>query len=355
MDRAQEPDSMPSKSILISSLAAAAVIGGLIYWVSPGNETVVPAPTPRAGARDENANTIADEWQWQNFNDDRTSPVREPGATGEVPAHAVAIYRILQGIRLDENGRVVPDQTMKEALEEGFDELGPNLTAAAMSELRKSIATGLPGAAGDEAAQILENYYRFRLAEMELEAQPVNQSPADHYERLVQLRRGYLGVETADKLFAAEDVNGRHMLASIAVQTNANLTDAERAAQQKALQDKLHDRLLAQGLLKPEEAAAEKVERLREQGASSSDIYSAREALLSAEGARDLAAADREEAAWQRRFNGFWQARRYVMQAGLDEVERERQIEQLLEQYFSLEERERARLTSSDWQARDAK
>jgi lipase chaperone LimK len=351
---------MPKKSILIASLAAAAVIAGLAYWL-PRGETVVPVPTPHAEIKDKDTNTIAYKWQWQNFSKIKSEPNAGEGSEvgkptdGEVPSSVVAIYRILQSIKLDENGGVVPDQTMKEALEEGFDDLGPNLSTEAMSELQKSIRTGLAGQAGEEAAQILEDYYRFRLAEMEFEGQPANQTPADHYEKLVQLRRSYLGAEIADKLFAVEDTNGRHMLAAIAIQTNANLTDEEKQAQQKALQETLNDRLLALGLLEPEEAAAEKVQRLREQGASSADIYSTRKELLSAEVARDLAAADREEAAWQSQFNGFWQARRYVMQAGLDEVERERQIEQLLEQYFSPEERERARLTSFDWQARDAK
>lgn len=348
---------MQKKSLLISALAAAAVIGGWVYWVSPEDE-----PKPDAVVQQQNTDTIAEKWQWQNFTETKPAPdsaansgAGTPDSKGEVPAKVVAIYRILQSIRLDENGRVVPDQTMKEALEEGFGDLGPDLSAAAMSELQKSIRTGLPGPAGEEAAQILEDYYRFRLAETEFEAQPVNQSPADHYERLVQLRRSYLGAETADKLFEAEDINGRHMLAAIAIQTNTDLTDEEKQVQQAGLQEKLNDRLLAAGLLKPDEAAAEKVQRLREQGASSTDIYSTRKALLGAEGAHDLAASDREEAAWQSHFNGFWQARRYVMQAGLDEVERERQIEQLLEQYFSPEERERARVTSFDWQARETK
>lgn len=343
---------MPNKSIWISSLAAAAVIGGLAYWMLPRRETVTPAPTPQADIQEKNTDTIAYKWQWQNFT---RSAAGKPGSTaGDVPSNAVAIYRILQSIKLDENGRAVPDQTMKEALEQGFEEWGPDLSAEAMSELQKSIRAGLAGQAGEEVAQILENYYRFRLAEKEFEGQPVSQAPADHYEQLVQLRRSYLGAETADKLFEVEDTSARHMFAAIAIHTNANLTDKEKQAQQKALLDSLNDRLLALGLLDPEEAAAEKVQHLREQGASSADIYAAREALLSAESARNLAAADREEAAWQSRFNGFWQARRYVMQAGLDEVERERQIEQLLEQYFSPEERERARHTSSDWQARDA-
>lgn len=347
---------------MVSSLAAAAVIGGLAYWLLSGDESATRMPIASADTQDTNTNTIASTWQWQNFTSTKPATgagenpeADQPRPAGVVPSNAVGIYGILQSIKLDENGRVVPDQTLKEALEEGFAALGPNLSPAAMSELQKLIRTGLPGPAGDEAARILEDYYRFRLAEMEFNEQPVNQLPADHYEKLVELRRNYLGSEISDQLFAVEDANGRHMFASIAIQTNANLTDEEKQAQQSALQEKLNDRLLAQGLLEPEEAAAEKVQRLRAQGASSTEIYSARNAILGAEGARELAADDREEAKWQSRFNGFWQARQYVMQAGLDAVERDRQIEQLLDQYFNPEERARARVTSSDWQARDPK
>jgi lipase chaperone LimK len=355
---------MSKNSAWIFGLAAAALIGGLAYWELSGDETVVPMLAPAANVQDKSTNTIAHTWQWENFANTKpasdaggNSEVAKPRPAGEVvPSDAVGPYRILQSMKLDENGRLVADQTVKDALERGFEDLGPNLTPAAMSELQKVLRTGLPGRAGEEAALLLENYYRYRLAEAEFNGQPVNQlSATDHYEELVHLRRSYIGAETADKLFAAEDINGRHMMAAIAIQSNVNLTAEEKQAQQEALQEKLNDRLLAQGLLEPEEAAAERVQRLREQGASSTEIYSTREAMLGAEDASELAAADREEAKWQGRFNGFWQARRYVIQAGLDEVERERQVEQLLDQYFSPEERERARLTSSDWQARDAK
>jgi lipase chaperone LimK len=351
---------MPTKSALISGLAAAAVIGGLAYWVLSGDETQVPEP--HADVQDQSTNTIASNWQWKNF-DAQPLPkaghnpdVDKPSPTDKVPSKVVGIYRILQSIKLDENGRVLPDQTLKEALEQGFDDLGADLSPAAMAELQNSIRIGLPGQAGEEVARMLENYRRFRLAEVEFNGQPVSQLPAsDTYEKLVQLRRSYLGAEIADKLFAVEDANGRHMMAAIAIQTNGNLTDEEKQAQQKALQGKLNDRLLTLGLLEPEEFAAEKVQHLREQGASSTDIYSTRKTILGAEGARELATADHEEAKWQSRFNGFWQARRYVVQAGLDDAERERQIEQLLDQYFSPDERERARITSFDWQARDPK
>ena len=354
------------KSVLIFGIAAAAVIAGLVYWAPSKDEL-------KSGAvvQDQDTETIAYKWQWENFKtktapdaDDENSKVRAPRRTGEMPYDAVSVYKVLQSIRLDENGRLVPDQTAMQALEKGYSELGPDLSPEAMSELQELIRVGLPGPAGEEAAEILENYYRFRAAEVDFNRQMENQSPVagqmgnqlptvDRYEELVELRRSYLGKEVADSLYAVEDAQARHMFAAIAIQQNDDLTAEEKQAQQAALQAQLNDRLLALGQLEPEEAAAEKVRRLRETGASSAEIHSTRKAMLGAEGARELAAADREEAQWQRRFNGFWQARRYVMQAGLDDAERDRQIEQLLEQYFSPEERDRARATSSDWQARD--
>jgi lipase chaperone LimK len=359
------------KSVLIFGLAAAAVIAGLIYWGLPQDDVVVSKSD--AGIQDQK--TIAYKWQWENFskttpaaNDDaKNSQVNEARRTGEMPYDAVAVYRVLQSIKLDESGRLVPDLTAMQALEKGYSELGPNLSQQDMSELQELIRVGLPGPAGQEAAQILENYYRFRSAEAQFnqevksqlpmtEGQMTSQLPTgEHYEELVELRRSYLGKEVADSLFAVEDTQARHMFAAIALQQNDKLTPEEKQARQAALQEQLNDRLLALGQLEPQEAAAEKVQRLRETGATSADIRSTREAMLGAQGARELAAADQEEVQWQRRFNGFWQARRYVMQAGLDEAESERQIEQLLDQYFSPEERDRARATSADWQARAPK
>ena len=357
------------KSVLVFGLGAAAVIVGLVYWASTRDERLAQKSTPLI--HEQNRESIAYKWQWENFA--KTKPTSNVGGNseandarraGEMPYDAVGVYRVLQSIRVDENGHLVPDQTAMQALEKGYSELGPDLSPQAMAELQELIRVGLPGPAGEEAARILENYYRLRSAEAEFNQMrtaqagsnpSTNQLPTvDRYEELVELRRSYLGKETADSLFAVEDAQARHMFAALAIQQNADLSAEEKQAQQAALQEQLNDRLLALGQLAPEEVAADKVRRLRESGASSAEIRSTREAMVGEESARELAAADREEALWQSRFNGFWQARRYVVQAaGLDEAERQRQIDQLLEQYFSPEERDRARATSSDWQARD--
>jgi lipase chaperone LimK len=352
---------MSKQTQLISILAAFAVSGGLAYWLLSGDETEAPIQAPVAKAQDESSSTIAHQWQWKNFSSNQPANSTEEAAAEnksapKAPYNVVDVYKVLQSIKLDEYGRLVPDQTALQALENGFNDMGSKLTPEAMKELQEVIRSGLPGPAGEEAAQILENYYRFRFAEIEFNEQQASRlSPVEHHKELVQLRRSYLGKETADQLFAVEDAQANHMLASIAIQRDDRLTAEEKQTKQAALQEQLNNRLLAQGELKPEEAAAEKVQNLRAQGASSADIYSTRAAMLGTEGARELAAADQEEAQWKSRFNGFWQARRYVMQAGLDEGERTRQIEELLSQYFNPEDRERARITSAEWQARDAK
>lgn len=375
---------MPKQSVLISSLAAVAVVGGFAYWMLSvdgtlgsnfmGPKSTVPIPAPNN--QNENDNAIANQWQWDKFTaskpaqkpsvDDENAEEDEPGSSGEVPYDVVLIYNMLQDMQIDDYGQVVPDQAAKYALEKAFDDLGSDLSPEAMAELQELIRIGLPGAAGEEAARVLEDYFQFRLAEEEFNREAEEQLAADsntqleqqapsvdRYEELVQLRRRFLGAEIADELFAVQDAQARHMFATVAIHQNDGLTDEEKQAELDALQEQLNDRLLGLGELTPEQAATEEVKRMRENGVSDAEIYAAREDILGPEKAQELAAADREEEQWQSRFDGYWQARQRVMEAGLEEAERERQIEQLLGQYFSSEELERARFTSLQWQSGD--
>ena len=237
---------MQKKSVLSSGLAAVVVIGGLAYWVLSPHKTLVPIPAHTENMQDKNPNAIANKWQWENFINKKPAANTDPEKKnedkspleGDVPYDVVQIYNLLQTITLDEFGRVVPDQTAKQALENGFMTLGPDLSPEALSNLQELIRIGLPGEAGDQASRILENYYQFRLAEMEFNQQMENPLPTaepgqmadtlsavEQHEKLVQLRRSFLGNEVADQLFAVEDTQARHMFDVIAIQQNADLTD----------------------------------------------------------------------------------------------------------------------------------
>lgn len=370
---------MSKKTVMIFGLSAVAVVGATAYWLLAAGDKLVPIPQA-AEVHKENPNAIANRWQWHNFAALQTSAARPAKAEEkeaeepQIPSNQVVekvsydvvqIYNILQSVQLDDAGHVIPDQAAKYALEKGFDDLGTDLSPEALEELQDLIRIGLPGGAGEEAARIMKSYYELRVAEEALSQQAealsmttTTEEPesaaaaAERYEKLVQLRRRHLGDEIADGLFAVEEIQARHMLSTVAIQQNTDLSDEEKQAELATLQESLNERLLALGELAPEQVAAEEVKRLRRSGASDAEIFASREALLGPVKAQELATADQEEARWQSRFENYWTARRNVMQASLDDAERERQIEQLMDQYFGPAEQERARLTSMQWQSR---
>lgn len=353
---------MSKKIVLLVCLVALVVVGGVMYRVSSVKAPLVPIPAVDQSIPKKN--TVAYQWQWENFTDKKTAPPTPESAEdeeeentaprGEVPYDVVKIYSILQSVEIGDDGRVMPNHTAKVALDIGFDDLGLDLSPAAIAELQELIRIGLPGEAGEEAAMVLENYHQFLLAEEEFNHQTSEGMPVgDRYDELVQLRREYLGTEMADQLFQVEDVQARHMISSFAVHQNQDLNEDEKRAELDALQESFDEKMLALGQLEPEIAAEAKVQRLRDSGATDAEIYSARENILGVERAQELQAADREEVRWQNNFNGFWQARQQIVQAGLDDAEKERQIEQLLNQHFTPDERERARLTAFKWESKD--
>lgn len=350
---------MLNSRVIFVLLVVAILIGGTYWKIKSIQRPMVSIPAPAV----DDANAVANVWEWQGFIDsdetnnadkeNQTYSEQENPADEVVPYDVVRIYNILQTVQINEYGQVVPDHAAKQALDKGFDDLGPDISPEAMAELQKLIRIGLPGEAGEEAAEIMASYYQFRLAEEEFNRQIEldNQvAVIDRYDELVQLRRDFLGDELANQLFAVEDTQTKHLMAAFAIHQNSDLSDEEKQAQQGVLEEKFNDRLLDLGELSPEIAAAEKVQQLRQQGASGSDIYTVRESLLGSARARELAISDREEEQWQAKFSDYWQAHQQVLQAGLTEAESDRQINELLSQYFSPADQERARLTSLEWQ-----
>ncbi len=348
---------MSQKNIFLSIVAVLMIIGIAAYWkfFNPGSSSV-PIPVPNAAITDKN--TVAHQWRWENFSDAKSNGAEKPtpqettdnqnktSSREEVPYDVVQIYDMLQQVRLDENGNVLIDTEAKLALEKAFTKLGPDMNFYAISQLQELIEIGLPGPAGEQTAEILAQFYDYRLAEEELLAQSKASSSdeeAENYERLVELRRSYLGPEVADKLYAEQEIRSRHMFASMNLLSNPDLSDEEKQQKQRELKLRLNEQLVSRNLIDPEFAVAERVSLLREQGASDSDIYNARVELVGVERAQSLASADKEQDQWQQRLDRYWQERQQIAQAGLSDADQQQQIELLLARHFSGEEVNRAR------------
>lgn len=347
---------MSKKLTLLSIAVLATLIGIAAYWkILSLRSPSVPIPIPSAAITDKN--TVAHTWQWENFaekkgvktektNSQEVEDEEKPSPVDEVPYNVVLIYDMLQQVRLDENGNVLIDSEAKLALDKAFTELGPDMGPYAISQLQELIKIGLPGQAGEQTAEILAQYYDYRLAEEDFLAQSLAQSrddEAENYEQLVKLRRSYLGHEVAEKLYAEQEIRSRHMFAAMNLLQDPNLSTEEKQQQQQQLQQRLNEQLASRNLLDTELAMRERVSQLREQGASDSEIFSARAGLVGTEQAQALAEADREQTQWQLRYGQYWQERQQITQAGLSETDQQQQINLLLSRHFNGEEIDRAR------------
>ncbi len=347
-----------SKKWVFTAVAGLMILASAgVYWkVLSLRQPTVPAPLINTVITDKN--TVAHTWQRDNISSENGGSGNEKQQADqspqdlsssnveELPYDVVLIDDILQQIRLDQNGKVLVDRAARKALDEAYLKLGADVGSFEISQLQDLIRVGWPGTAGEQMAEIFAQYYDYRLAEEDFlaETQEVTAEDAEkNYEQLVQMRRSYLGHEVAEKLYVEEEIQSRHMFASMSILRDSSLSEEQKRQGQAQLQQELNQQLSSLNLLDEELALEERVSYLRQQGASEAEIYSARAEIVGAQQAQALADADREEAQWQRRFNQFWQEREQIVVAGLSEADQQQQIELLLSGHFSEDEIERAR------------
>lgn len=259
--------------------------------------------------------TIASSWQWDNF---KAANTKEPGALAQkqsypaggampAPFDPEAIYNALQAVKLDEKGDVVIDDDALQALNKTLDHDNLNLDDRSLYELQELIKVGLPGAAGEQTAKVVADYYHYLKAEQEfnvlydMAAHPtktIDEYEA-HYQELSSLRELYMGREVADKLFATADANARYMFDIMQLDADSRLTESEKSDQRAAIVA----RHIAQTMSIPQ---------------------------------------------WQTRRASFLAEKQAVLDADLPRDEKQRQITALVQQHFSPEELEKINHLSLD-------
>jgi hypothetical protein len=288
---------------LLAAFSGATCLVVLVLWTAlSGEDYAVTSELANSGSSNNHIamestaavqeKTVGSEWKWDNFSQPSTavdSEVNESDKVFDVPF----IYHSLQRVRLDEQGNVIVDHEALTALDETLNFSGLQLDAAQMEELKTLIRIGLRGRAGEQTAEIVEDYYRYLQAEKEFNQ--LAKTPGAEvdvqaaYEELVALRELYLGPEVAKKLFAQRDQDARYMLESMMLARNESLSAEERRARQEQ---------------------------------------------LSAEFNAQTPVIDR----WEQRYQIFQDAEAAVMSSALSDEEKQQQLEELLKQHFSADE-----------------
>ncbi|MCL1126512.1 hypothetical protein [Shewanella surugensis] len=246
--------------------------------------------------------TVATNWHWQR-GDVQAEPLSlSYQNVAKLPFSAQSVFDALHAVKLDADANVVLDHDALVSLDETLERIHNKLDEDSLRMLLDLIHQSLPGQAGIQVAELVENYYYYLEAKeefsqineglsIERDADPVVSIENDQvlYAELQALRDVHLGSDVSAELFRVSDANAQYMFASMKLDVNPNLTAQEHEQQRKDIQ--------AQHI------------------AQSVNIFD-----------------------WPARYPAFLSAKQAITSASIDDQEKRRQVAALLSQHFTPEE-----------------
>lgn len=234
----------------------------------------------------------------------------------------------LKGTQIDgaypvgSDGHLLLNVSIKERFEYFLSTLGEFSLEEVLDLVREDIRSELTEPARSEALALFEDYIAYKRSLVELEKQLGSAASFEQYDmsnmrlRLDQLRdkrREYLSAEAADAFFGFDETYDDFMLGKLEVMNNPQLSAAEKAAQISMLENQLPAEL--QDMRSETERISQifaQTEKMKEQGASTQQLYAKNVQEFGPEAAERIAALEVERAKWQQRIEVYLAAKKAI-------------------------------------------
>lgn len=245
----------------------------------------------------------------------------------------------------------LPNEALKRLFDYYLSALGEADEAGVLRQIGLEIDKNLPPAHARAARQLLGKYVDYKKALAELEQQLGRDAQSSEggiesirkrFEGMRQLREKFFDPREQIDMFGFEEAYDKVALSQLEVSLNPQLSETQKAQRLNALQANLPAEVKAE-LDAPRQVVLlqNKVDQLREQGASDDEIYRLRAQAVNPEAAARLAELDREEAAWKNRITQYQAARQQILQSGDSTAQQQAALQQLQIRQFSAQERPR--------------
>jgi len=248
------------------------------------------------------ASTIATQWKWDK-NNEKTSPEYTSNQQS-LPFTPQSVHNALQAIKFDENNNIILDHDALISLDEALERIYKKMDGDTLTVLKNIIQEHLPGKTGEQTAQIIGDYYQFlkakdQFSELHEAASDAGMETLESieqneilYTELQALREAHLGSEVTAGLFRVSDANSKYILQSMKLELDNSLTTEEKALQ--------HQKIIT------------------EHTEQSINIVN-----------------------WPSRYQVFLNLKQSIVEASIDEGEKQKQVSQLLVQQFNRDELQR--------------
>lgn len=328
------------------AVAGVATLGTSLFLMSP------EGPETPSG---EGSVTTLQASQTSSSGAERTTGPETNGKTRKLPlADTVEGITIDGAIRVDMNGNLVYDRGLRRFLDFfiGLTQ-SPEDEAAMRDRMRQAMtARGIPESVRRDVMGALERYLAYREAAANLEDRIGEVGPEQTrtvLRELKQLRRSELGESMAEGFFGREHQRIENQLARRRIQSDPELSDAEKRDRIRALEKELPAHVQrVRERSRTYNNLRDRTQQMREEGADAAEIHAMRAEKLGAEAADRLAELDEQRSQWQRRLSRY-QERRQRIQSNdnLTGADRREALERLRSEHFDSEaERRRARALS---------
>ena len=309
------------RPLVAAALAALAV--GAVFW--PRSEDGIGQALPAV----EGAAT-------------QTAGAAPPSAKPRAVTHNDAFDQAARLLELGVAGDLSVDANTRGALDVLLASLGNPPTAAELQGLEDALRRAMPGEAATQAIALVRSYASYTSAAAADSAAQQAPTTLDELKALldktIALRRKHFDANMAQALFGAEEALSGHALAVQAIEADPQLSYAEKSARIKTLRDQLPPEAASQEA--PETLAMSemdnKLNALRQQGATAAQIEQVRQRYLGTEAAQSLGEMEAERARWESRYQAFLQQKKALGATGATDMNA--QVEALLRQHYSDEE-----------------
>lgn len=244
-----------NNTLTITITIALTVAAYLIYSGTRQDATIIANSQIPISDHDTKSRTIADIWQEKTKQSFSTTQVVEQinnnqntyNGDSEMPftLDYPWIYEEIGKIRLTGDGDILVDDIALKALRKALSRDKDKFTPELMNEIQNILKTGLPGAAGEQAAELVSNFHEFLLAKRELSeaysdihiSAGLAQKGLEEEEK--SLRNIYLGEALAEQLFKKEDQQSGYMYKVFKIAASKELTKEEKIKNRAEL-NKIH-------------------------------------------------------------------------------------------------------------------
>ena len=245
--------------------------------------------------------------------------------------------------KLDSFGRLVIDTEAEASLNRVVARLPSGLNTTELAHIQALIKLSLPGEAGEQVADVLSKYYRYKEMEASLilgsESPGSMQAALVQLEMMAELRQQIMGAEYAESLFGLQQRKAEYYLEKGIIEQDASISIQVRNRQLALLDADAQKNGLALNPVSEEvQQLNAEVSNMRTEGLDEALIQARREQTLGKGASDQLSLMEAQQNDWQLRYQSFEQEKNLLLASALDDYELQQQMDSLFLLHYSVEE-----------------